>query len=132
MTSYRIHVTQQDIDQCRYARQGDPHHCMISDAVQRAIPDALFPDTDLRYVRFSREATQRRYFYDLPQRPRHALLDFDDGLEVKPFSFTISRGYSEIRRTKQAGFIRRPSRPHSTKTRRQPPRKREHGLHAIR
>lgn len=131
MTSYRIHVLAEDISECRYQRQGDPKRCMISDAAQRAIPDALFPDTDMRYLRFSLERTQRRYFYDLPRAAQLALLDFDAGREVKPFSFTISRGYSETRRTKQAGFIRRPSKPNPIKTRRQPPRRREHGMHAI-
>jgi hypothetical protein len=131
MKSYRIRVLQRDIEACRVQRQGDPRRCMISDAVQRAIPEALFIDTDLRYLRFSLESTQRRYFYDLPQVPQRALLDFDNGREVQPFDFRIRRGYSEIRRTKQPGYIPKPARARPTKTRRQAPRRREHGLHAI-
>lgn len=127
----RIDVLQEDITDCREARQGDPRRCMLSNAVQRAKPDALFPDCDLRFMRFSLASTEKRYFYETPRKAMQALLDFDAGRPVKPFSFTISRGYSQVRRSKAAGYVPSPKRYRPTGKRRQPPRKREFGLHAF-
>jgi len=104
---------------------------MISDAVQRAVPTALHIDTDLRYLRFSLDKTQRRYFYDLPRIAMQALVDFDGGKTVEPFKFNVSRGFSVKRRSKLAGYKAKPKNPNAKKTRRQPPRKREFGLHAF-
>jgi hypothetical protein len=106
----RIDVLQEDITDCREARQGDPRRCMLSNAVQRSIPDALFPDCDMRWIRFSKTSTQRRYFYQTPRKAMQALLDFDAGKPVKPFSFTTTRGFSEVRRSKAAGYVPSPKR----------------------
>lgn len=129
--SRKIQVLQEDIEVCREARQCDPRRCMISDAVQRAIPGALHIDSDLRYIRFSLETTQRRYFYDTPRRVQQALRSFDEGREVQPFTFTMSRGYSETRRSKTNGFRRSAKVYPRKRVRRQAPRKREFGLHAF-
>jgi hypothetical protein len=132
MTKYRIHVLEQDIAECRYRRQGDPHICMIATATQRAIPEALVIDVDMRYLRFSLARTKLRYFYDLSKVAQVALVAFDDGREVKPFSFWISRGYTTKRRSKEEGFQPSPRiHKNEKKTRRQPPRKREFGMHAF-
>lgn len=127
----KVQVLQEDIDTCRFDRQGDPRRCMLDTAVQRSIPAALHPDSDIRYIRFSLESTQKRYFYDTPQKAMRALLDFDAGRPVKPFTFTMSRGRSEVRRSKQNGFIRNKKRYPLTGKRRQAPRKRQFGLHAF-
>jgi hypothetical protein len=131
-TISRIDVLQEDIDNCREARQGDPRRCMVSDAVQRAIPDALYIESDIRWIRFSKASTQRRYSYQTPTKVMKALLDFDAGRLVKPFWFTMTRGYSEPRRSKTAGFVPSPKIYRPAGKRRQPPRKREFGLHAFR
>jgi hypothetical protein len=131
MTSRTIAVTDENISSCRLNRERDTRHCMISDAVQRTVPGALFVDSDIRFIRFSLESTQRRYFYETPQRAAKALLDFDAGRPVKPFTFVLTRGFSETRRSKQAGFVPAPRRTPVTRRRRSmPPRRREFGLRA--
>lgn len=69
--------------------QRDSSHCMIAEAVQRAVPTARYISVDLATIRFSDPAAGYRYIYLTPRIAQMALLDFDQGEKPKPFSFEI-------------------------------------------
>ena len=68
-------------------------HCMISDAIKAAALKKGWRTskvmTDLQTVRFTDLEKGIRYICFTPFVAQKALLDFDAGLEVKPFSFRL-------------------------------------------
>jgi hypothetical protein len=65
----------------------DSSHCMISDAVAAAVPDAKFISVDIQTIRFSRG--KFRYTYLTPRKGQVELIKFDQGEEIEPFSFQL-------------------------------------------
>jgi len=88
---------------------------MISDAVQRAEPEAIHVISDLQQVRFSLPSTGRRYFYTTPALAVAALVEFDradkkgNASHIPPFTLKLTRDYSTVMRCRQEGFVRKPS-----------------------
>lgn len=66
-------------------------HCIISDAVQLAIPEALRVHTDLQTIRFSLPDSRKRYVYLTPRAAQHILIDFDQGVLPKPQQMKLRR-----------------------------------------
>jgi hypothetical protein len=86
----RITVTQDNIS--RSAR-ADSSHCMIANAVREAIPQARNISVDLQTIRYSDPERGVRYTYLTSAAAQAALVAFDEGSLVEPFSFTISNAY---------------------------------------
>jgi hypothetical protein len=77
-------------DHVRTAKRRDSHHCMIADAV-RDKTKTNFVLVDLQSIRFSNLKTGKRYFYLTPPIAQKAIIAFDRGQRVEPFSFTLAR-----------------------------------------
>lgn len=82
----RIEVTQEHIDS---AEQRSSSHCMISDAIKDAVPNATAIMTDLQTIRWSDARRRLRYVYLTPQAAQLALLRFDEGVHTEPFTFQL-------------------------------------------
>ena len=106
------------------------HRCMIADAIQQEIPDAKFICVDTQSIRFTNMRTGKRNIYLTPPSAQKALIQFDSGSPVKPFSFTMSRGYSRLMRVK-AGKVNRSKHYKRTGTRYMPKIVREFGLRSL-
>lgn len=65
-------------------------HCMIADAIKDARPKAQFIMVDLQSIRFSDPTKGVRYTYLTPAIAQSAILKFDRGDQVKPFSFSLT------------------------------------------
>jgi hypothetical protein len=79
----QLEVTQDIIDRSCVA---DSSHCMIADAVRRAVPDARSVTVDIQTIRYSLPGTRKRYLYLTPRQAQLALLDFDAGQKPQPFT----------------------------------------------
>lgn len=84
-----VDVTQTEID---LAIPRDSGHCMISDAVRAAFPNAKSVSTDLQTIRFSDSVKGLRYTYLTPRIAQVALVRFDQGIPPEPFRFRLRRG----------------------------------------
>lgn len=67
----------------------DSSHCMIADAIQRAIPEARYVSVDLATIRFTDLSAGVRYIYLTPRGAQEALLKFDQGEKPEPFSLRL-------------------------------------------
>jgi len=83
-TTHRVNleVSQDIIDS---SCKADSSHCMIADAVRKAVPEARSISVDIQTIRFSLPGTRKRYFYITPRQAQLALLDFDAGVPPEPF-----------------------------------------------
>jgi hypothetical protein len=81
-----IEVTQELIDE---AQGRDSGHCMIAEAIKKAIPKAAHVAVDLQSIRFSDRIAGKRYLYFTPAACQDALIDFDYGTAVQPFKFRM-------------------------------------------
>lgn len=72
---------------------GDSGHCMIAEALRDARPDAASISVDLQTIRFSLPERRLRYTYLTPRIAQLALVRFDQGASVKPFSFVLKSGH---------------------------------------
>ena len=81
----KVNVSQAEIDM---AVPSNSKHCMISDALKRhygrRISNVV---TDKEATAFTERKTGRRYKFALPPLARAALLQFDNGERVTPFTF---------------------------------------------
>lgn len=102
----RIEVTQKHIDT---AKRSVSSYCMISAAIKSSLPDAKAPQTDLQTIRFTNPKTGVRAAYLTPRVAQQALIDFDQGVEVKPFSFAL-RMAVQVSRSTGSGAKRRKSK----------------------
>jgi hypothetical protein len=80
-----IRVEQKHIDQ---AMPHDSGHCMIADAVSEH-KFAKNVSVDLATIRFTDRKSGLRYAYLTPPVAQMALLNFDQGIETKPFKFQL-------------------------------------------
>jgi hypothetical protein len=87
MSTYKITVTQQDIDA---GVRGSDVYCMASTAIGRLIPSATRISTDVQCIRFTDSELGIRYTYLTPREVQQYVIDYDAGDPIKPFSFTLS------------------------------------------
>src|SRR5436853_557361 len=93
----KIQITQDNIDN---AVKRNSHRCMIADAIQKEIDWAKYIMVDLQSIRFSDMDNNVRYFYLTPPKAQKELLNFDQGVKVKPFTLTLVRAIKRpMRRT---------------------------------
>jgi len=69
--------------------QKDSSHCMIAEALARAVPRAKYISVDLATIRFSDPEAGVRYVYLTPRKAQEALLAFDQGERPKPFQIYL-------------------------------------------
>ena len=99
-----ITVTQETIDT---AERGDSRACMISVSIGAQVPHATNVLTDAATIRWSNPDKGLRYTYLTPDSVRAALLRFDQGKHLEPFSFTL-RGKYVLPSPQQGGKKRLP------------------------
>jgi hypothetical protein len=68
----------------------DSSHCMIAEAVRRAVPTATFVAVDLQTIRFTDKENRRRYVFLTPRRAQELLVKFDQGERPEPFRVRLS------------------------------------------
>lgn len=71
------------------ATKADSSHCMIADAVRAQVPGASYVSVDLQTIRFTDREKGVRYIYLTPMAAQQQLVRFDQGHEMKPFSFQL-------------------------------------------
>jgi hypothetical protein len=85
----KLDVTQAIIDaSCRR----DSSHCMLADAIEVAVPEAKNISVDLQTIRFSIPRTRLRYVYLTPRPCQVAIVEFDQGSPVQPFTVRLRGG----------------------------------------
>ena len=82
----RINVTAELINT---AARSHSSHCMIAEAIKTVVPSAKKVSVDISTCRFSDFEKGLRYVYLTPRTAQEALVDFDEGLTPKPFSFLL-------------------------------------------
>ena len=65
--------------------QRDSSHCMIADAVRKAVPTASYVAVDLQTIRFTDKENRRRYVFLTPRKAQELLVKFDQGERPEPF-----------------------------------------------
>lgn len=68
-------------------------HCMIADAIKMAVPNATRVAVDISTCRFTDPTKGLRYVYLTPRVAQEALVDFDEGSAVTPFSVTLKNAH---------------------------------------
>lgn len=105
-----IEVTADLIEQ---AKRRDSSHCMIAEAIKLAIPDAKRVSVDLATIRYT-DRKGRRIVHLTPRPAQVALLMFDNGEPLGPFSVSLVRPAQVIekRRSSQTvtSDVKRPQR----------------------
>lgn len=87
----KIQVTAENIKQ---ACKADSRHCMIADAISAQLPGVRNISVDLMNIRWSDPSTGWRYIYLTPKPAQYALVDYDMGLPIEPFSFQVRSGHA--------------------------------------
>lgn len=82
----QVHVR---ASQIAAAVRRNSHRCMIADAVAATIPGAAHILVDVQSIRWSDLETSQRFVYLTPHAVQQALLRFDAGQPVRPFSFML-------------------------------------------
>jgi hypothetical protein len=137
MWNIKVNVT---ADHIANACQTDSHHCMVADAIHDRLAWATYVQVDTQSVRFNNRQQGKRYIYLTPPEAQRAIVLFDQGAKIKPFSFTLSRGYLKVRpmqaRRTDAAIRRQRQKQRTLRTRRAAPRSvpsmyREFGLRTL-
>lgn len=77
------------------AKRRDSSHCMIAEAVKKAVPNATSVSVDLQTIRWTDRDRGLRFTYLTPRLAQLALLKFDQGDEdLAPFAFRLR--YAQI------------------------------------
>lgn len=86
-----------DADTIERSVIGVSSHCMIAEAIKKAVPDARAVAVDLQTIRWSDRERRIRYVYLTPPSVQQALVDFDQGELIEPFTFRVR--HAQIHRT---------------------------------
>jgi len=82
----------------------DSGHCMIADAITDGYKFAKHVSVDLATIRFTDAKSSLRYVFLTPPIVQQSLLDFDQGVEIKPFQFQLRTAMQIApKRKKKAG-----------------------------
>ena len=73
----------------REAKKRDSNHCMIAEAIKKAVPGAASIAVDLTTIRFSDTTKRVRYHYITPRVIQLALVNFDQGRGRKLVPFEV-------------------------------------------
>jgi hypothetical protein len=81
-----LQVTQEQI---KRATPKNSSHCMIAESLKQTFEWARKVTVDLQTIRFTDSRNHLRYEYLTPRPAQEALVDFDWGTTVEPFSITL-------------------------------------------
>jgi hypothetical protein len=81
-----VHVTEELVER---ATQRDSRHCMIAEAIQQQRPEWKQILVDLQTIRWTNPRTSKRYVALTPEVAGSALVAFDRGERIAPFSFSL-------------------------------------------
>jgi hypothetical protein len=82
----RIEVSQANIDK---SMPRDSQHCMIADALLDRVKHAKSISVDIATIRFTDKKLGKRFIFLTPLVAQQALVDFDQGKTISPFSFNL-------------------------------------------
>jgi hypothetical protein len=82
----KVNITE---DLIARATQRDSRHCMIAEAIKAEHPHFRNITVDLATIRWTNPRTQKRYICLTPNEGRNALVKFDQGAPVEPFSMSV-------------------------------------------
>jgi hypothetical protein len=85
----RVKVSDETIEG---SKKRNSSHCMTAEGVRASFPGATHVSVDIQTIRFTDKAAGARYTYLTPRAVQVAIIRFDQGEEVKGFSFTLSNG----------------------------------------
>lgn len=83
-----VEIDQENIDR---SQQRSSSHCMIADAIKVQHPGVSHVSVDLQTIRFTDPKKGLRFAYLTPPAAQRALVMFDQGFPVEPFSFRVSQ-----------------------------------------
>jgi hypothetical protein len=72
------------------AKTGASSHCAIAQGVGASIPGVSHITVDIATIRFT--IGEKRMYYHTPSAVQRFILAFDNGEDVKPFTFTLRDG----------------------------------------
>jgi hypothetical protein len=104
----KIDVTQELIDQ---ATERDSRRCMIAEAIKEAKPHYERVIVDLQTIRWTNPRTKKRYLVLTPEAVGVALVAFDQGEPIEPFSIWLKPSQVTAIATRE----RRDDRPAGTR-----------------
>ncbi len=122
-----LNITQEIID---HAIQRSSNSCMLADGVRHAVASANYVHADLQSIRFTDQDKGVRYKYFTPPEAQKALIDFDQGNKVEPFTCILKDGTKSkvgLAAT-HPNFVRKIPKTKAKKPRIYPKREREFGL----
>jgi hypothetical protein len=116
----------------RESTVADSHQCMIANTIAEQIPNAKYISVDTQSIRYTNVKTGRRHIYLTPPVAQKAILAFDAGKPVKPFTLSLNQGVTrKIRRQPDSAPIKS-SRHYARNPKRvMPAREREFGLRKL-
>jgi hypothetical protein len=112
--SKHVEVTAEDIDVAKGAERCNSRNCMIARALRRKKPDWLSITVDLMTIRYTDPKTRERRIYLTPPRAAGALVDFDEGVDLKPFSFMLPDHVAQVLPPRRPGQRARVSAKRAT------------------
>jgi hypothetical protein len=74
------------------ACRSNSRHCVIVEAIREAVPTAVLITVDLQTIRWSDKGLGLRYIFLTPLPAQKALVRFDAGEPISPFSFQLRGG----------------------------------------
>ncbi len=80
----RINITQEHIDE---STKKDSSHCMIAEGIKDTIPGVTRVSVDLATIRYTHKG--KRMIYLTPRPAQIALLKFDQGKPLSPFTLRL-------------------------------------------
>ena len=91
------------------AKKRDSSHCMVAEAVRDAFPAAAHISVDIQTIRFSIPEREIRCTYLTPRIAQVGIVNFDQGVTPKSFSFRLIRGQvTKMMRRGKSGVAPRP------------------------
>lgn len=85
MSQIKVRVDKKAIDR---AIRSNSARCVVSQGVAQSIPDATRIESDIQTIRFTKN--DKRYVFLTPRTVQQYIVDFDAGLEIKPFEFSLN------------------------------------------
>jgi hypothetical protein len=76
-------------EQIETSQKRDSSHCMIADAIKAAYPKARNVVVDLATIRFTDPDRKERLTFLTPMRAQLAIIDFDRGEPLEPYTLTL-------------------------------------------
>jgi len=113
--------------------QQDSRLCMIANSIQGRLPWATHISVDVQSIRFNHRESRQRYIYLTPPEAQKALVLFDQGVKVKPFSFLLREANLRVHamRAKHKRATKRSRQYPRNPDKKTPPYRREFGIRGL-